>query len=184
MKDLRPFLRIDEETALHLARPELSAAIFEAVDAQRAYLREWLPWVDGTKALADTEAFIKESMEANTNGTRLSTFITFGDQLAGSIGVVRFSKDNQSCEIGYWLDERFQGKGIMTNACKALVNHLFKTKALNRIEIHAAANNVKSQAIPLRLGFKKEGVLRQGILLYGTFHDRVLFGLLKEEWND
>jgi ribosomal-protein-serine acetyltransferase len=180
---LKPYLRIDDKTTLHLARPELVQPIFNAVDEQRDYLRQWLPWVDGTQTIEDTETFIKESMEHNSKGDQLSTFILYGEKLAGSLSVVRYQKGNKSCEIGYWLHKDLQGHGIMTKAVKGFVNHLFKTKALNRIEIHAATNNTKSQAIPTRLGFQKEGVLRQAILMYDQFYDRVLFGLLREEWQ-
>ena len=181
---LKPFLKIDDKITLHLARPELAPAIFEAVDAQRSYLRQWLPWVDSTLSVKDTEAYIKESMQHNTNGTRLNTFILYGEKLAGALGVVHFNKDNKSCELGYWLNHGLQGHGIMTKAVRGFTNHLFKTKALNRIEIHTTTGNAKSQAIPLRLGFKKEGVLRQAILIHDQFHGLALFGLLREEWRE
>lgn len=180
---LKPFLKINGDLSLHLARPELAIPIFTAVDAQRNYLSEWLPWVSSTKKLEDTEGFIKESMQHNTNGTRLTTFILYQEELAGSIGVVSFNKDNKSCEIGYWLSEKMQGQGIMTQTCKAFIDHLFKTKSINRIEIKVAIGNTKSQAVPLRLGFTKEGVLRQGLLLYGHYFDLSLFSLLRYEWE-
>jgi ribosomal-protein-serine acetyltransferase len=180
---LKPYLKINSDLSLHLARPELATSIFAAVDSQRNYLSEWLPWVSSTKRLKDTENFIKESMQHNTNGTRLTTFILFQEELAGSISVVNFNKDNKSCEIGYWLSEKLQGKGIMTQTCKAFIDHLFKTKSLNRIEIKVAVGNAKSLSIPLRLGFTKEGVLRQGLLLYGRYLDLSLFSLLKCEWE-
>ena len=180
---LRPFIKIDEELSLHLARPELTPAIFAAVDSQRKYLREWLPWVDQTKKVEDTEAYVKEGMRQNTNGSRLVTFIVYDEILAGSISVVSFNKDNKSCEVGYWLHEELQGRGIMTRACKAFIGHLFKTKSLNRIEIKVAARNLKSQAIPTRLGFVREGVLREGLLIYEKYHDLVLFSLLRKEWR-
>ncbi len=180
---LKPFIQIDGELGIHLARPELAATIFEAVDRQRPYLSQWLPWVDLTKKVEDTENFIKESMQHNRNGSRLTTFIMFGEKLAGSIGVVHFNKDNKSCEVGYWLSEELQGQGIMTKTCRVFINHLFKTKSLNRIEIKTATNNIKSRAVPPRLGFTEEGILRQGLLLYGNYYDLSLFSLLRHEWE-
>lgn len=181
-KQLKPFLKIDGQLGLHLARPELAEAVFKTIDRQRDYLRQWLPWVDPTKEVKDIEAFIKESMQHNADGTRLTTFIVYAGKLSGSLGVVHFNKDNKSCEIGYWLSEELQGRGIMTKTCNRFIEHLFKTKDLNRIEIKVASGNQKSQAVPLRLGFKKEGTLRQGLLLYNNFHDLELFSLLKNEW--
>lgn len=179
---MRPFLHIDEKLTLHLARPELAAAIFEAVDANRAHLRPWFPWVDSTKGIEDAEAFIRESMAHNTDGTRLSTFILYGEKLVGALGVVCFDKDHRSCEIGYWLCKDATGKGIMTNACRCFIGYLFQKKNQHRIEIKAASANLQSQKVPLRLGFSHEGTLREALLLYGKYHDMELFSILKKEW--
>lgn len=180
---LKPFLQINDHLTLHLARHELPEAIFHAVDSQRSYLRQWLPWVDGYQSVEDAKKYIRESMAHNSTGTRLITFVLAGEQLAGSVSVVNFNKDNKSCEIGYWLHHELQGQGIMTKACACLINHLFKAKDLNRIEMKIASGNVKSQAIPLRLNFQREGTLRQGLLLYDKHHDLELFSLLRNEWK-
>ncbi len=180
---LKPFLKIDNDLSLHLARPELAKPIFQVIDGQRTYLRQWLPWVDITTSLEDTEKFIRESMQQNTSGTRLTTFIMAGEAIAGSIGVVHFIKDHKKCEIGYWLREDFQGRGIITKACARFIHHLFKTKDLNRIEILVAGGNQKSRNVPLRLGFTSEGVLRQSLLMYGKYFDVELFALLKKDWD-
>ncbi len=180
---LKPFLRIDDHLTIHLARPELAVAIFEAIDSQRDYLRKWLPWVDLTQKVEDTEKFIGESMQHNTNGTRLTTFILAGKRLAGSVGVVNFNKENNSCEIGYWLHQTLQGQGIMTKSCHRFIDHLFNTKNLNRIEMKVATSNTKSQAVPLRLGFTKEGKLRQGLYIYKTYLDLDIFSILRQDWN-
>ncbi len=179
---LKPFLRVDDHITIHLARPELAQAIFEVVDSQREYLRQWLPWVDLTKNISDTQNFIKESMQHNTNGTRLTTFFMVEEKLAGSIGVVSFNKDNNSCEVGYWLNKELQGQGIMTKTCRRFIDHLFSVKNLNRIEIKVASANLKSQTIPERLGFIKEGTLRQGLYMYKTYFDIHLYSLLRSEW--
>ena len=182
--NLRPFLKIDGELTLHLARPELAEPVFKVVDAQRTYLRQWLPWVDGTTSVEDTKTFIQESMQHNTSGARLTTFILLGNEVAGSIGVVHFIKDHKKCELGYWLREDLQGQGIMTKTCARFIYYLFNTKDLNRIEILVAAGNQKSSAVPLRLGFKNEGTLRQSLLMYGQYVDVELFALLKKDWKN
>jgi ribosomal-protein-serine acetyltransferase len=181
---MRPFLKIEDHLTLHLARPELAVGIFAVVNAQREYLRQWLPWVDGTKSVENTKVFLRESMQHNTDGTRLTTFVMTGNEIAGSIGVVHFNREHKKCEVGYWLREDLQGSGIMTKSCACFINHLFTKKNLNRIEILVAAANQRSKRIPQRLGFTFEGILRQGLLLYGEFHDLEVYGLLKNEWSN
>jgi ribosomal-protein-serine acetyltransferase len=180
---MRPFLRIDDEISLHLAQPELALPVFRAIDENRAHLRPWLPWVDGTRTVEDTKTFIKESMLHNKDGSRLTTFIYYGEELAGSLGVVNFNKDHRKCEIGYWLREDLQGRGILTKALSVFIEYLFKSKGMNRIEVQVLSGNDRSKGVPLRLGFKQEGALRQSVRMYGSFHDVELFSLLKEEWT-
>ncbi len=85
--------------------------------------------------------------------------------------------------IGYWLTEAAQGNGIIFKSCKALITNGFKELNLHRIEIKAAVNNIKSQAIPLKLNFTKEGVLREAELVNERFIDLDLFAVLKHEWK-
>ena len=180
---LKHFLRIDNGLTLHLARPELAEAIFSTVDVNRAHLRPWLPWVDPTRTVEDIQKFIRESMSHNSKGSRLTTFILYGEKVVGSLGVVRFDKDHRSCEIGYWLSQEMERQGIMTKACACFIDYLFQKKDLNRVEIKVSSENMRSQKIPLRLGFAKEGTLREALLLYGKFHDLELFSFLKKEWE-
>src|SRR5699024_583034 len=102
------------------------------------------------------------------------------------VGIVTFNKynwRNRIGYIGYWLGEPYQGKGIMTESVKALIQYGFTKLRLNRVEIHCATENIKSQAIPKRLGFKKEGHLREAEWLYDHFVDHFVYGLLTSDWQ-
>jgi ribosomal-protein-serine acetyltransferase len=93
---------------------------------------------------------------------------------------------NQSIKeisIGYWLDEKYVGKGIMTKACIEFINYAFDVYKLNRVEIRCAEDNLKSRAIPERLGFTKEGIIRDGELLNDGYTNCIIYGLLRREWN-
>jgi ribosomal-protein-serine acetyltransferase len=85
--------------------------------------------------------------------------------------------------IGYWLGESFQGKGLMTGACRALLDYLFFELKLHRVEIRCAIGNARSCAVPKRLGFTKEGVLRQAQAFDDQFLDLEVYALLAEDWN-
>jgi ribosomal-protein-serine acetyltransferase len=84
--------------------------------------------------------------------------------------------------IGYWLAAPWQGKGIMTTACAALIDHAFKELKLHRVEIRCATGNARSRAIPERLGFVKEGVIRQGEWVNDRFLDLAVYGMLATDW--
>jgi ribosomal-protein-serine acetyltransferase len=104
-------------------------------------------------------------------------------RLAGIIGAGRIDWENRSTNIGYWLGEAYQGKGLVTGACRALLDYLFSELKLQRIEIRGATDNPKSCAIPRRLGFSKEGVLRQAQAFDDRYLDIEVHGLLAEDWN-
>jgi ribosomal-protein-serine acetyltransferase len=103
--------------------------------------------------------------------------------LAGVIGYDAIDWENRSTEVGYWLGEGYQGKGLATAACRALVDHAFKELGLNRVSIACATENKKSCAIPERLGFRREGVVRQAEWLYDHFVDHVVYAALASEWQ-
>ena len=100
--------------------------------------------------------------------------------MAGFHGV---SWVHRSTELGYWLAESAQGRGTMTRAVSTLVDHAFSTWRLNRVAIRAAVDNRRSRAIPERLGFRREGVLRQVERVGGRFVDHVVYAILAEEWS-
>jgi ribosomal-protein-serine acetyltransferase len=85
--------------------------------------------------------------------------------------------------IGYWLAEDQQGNGVMTRACRALVSYGFDTLQLHRVEIRCATGNERSCAIPKRLGFEHEGILREAEWLYDHYVDLHLFSILAQQWT-
>jgi ribosomal-protein-serine acetyltransferase len=83
--------------------------------------------------------------------------------------------------MGYWLDAAHQGKGIMTAACREMIKHAFQELDLHRVVIACATENLRSRAIPERLGFKLEGVARQSEWLYDHFVDHAIYALLRPD---
>ncbi|HEY7535050.1 MAG TPA: GNAT family N-acetyltransferase [Thermodesulfobacteriota bacterium] len=166
---------------LRLLEGRDSDELFALTDQNREYLREWIPWLDDSRSLADTKEFIKTSLEqfANNNGFQIGVRVQ--GILVGVIGYHKIDWINRAMSIGYWLGASFQGKGLITKACRILVDYGFNQLKLNRVEIRCAAENRRSRAIPERLGFKEEGVIRQAQWLYDHYVDHVVYGMLKGE---
>lgn len=157
--------------------------LFELIDRNRLYLRRWLPWLDNVTRSHDTRAFIRaaQSQASQNNGTQLA--ICFTGRIIGIVGHHQIDWRNRLTSLGYWVGQEFQGKGLVTNATRALVGHAFDEINLNRVEIRCAVGNRKSQAIPIRLGFRPEGQLRDAEWLYDHFVDHVIYGMLKNDWR-
>jgi ribosomal-protein-serine acetyltransferase len=86
-------------------------------------------------------------------------------------------------EIGYWIRSRYEGRGLVTRACEALIDHAFDTIGLHRVVIRAGVENTRSRAIPERLGFTFEGIAREEGRGVGRFYDLAVYGLLDREWR-
>ncbi|MGB1252070.1 MAG: GNAT family N-acetyltransferase [Candidatus Promineifilaceae bacterium] len=175
--------QINDDIVLRLYAPCHAKELFALADRNRDHLRPWLPWIESTRTVQDQLGFIKAMRTKYGNGTDLAIGIWFQGELVGSIGLHRIDEHNKSAEIGYWLSADAQGKGIMTRACRAVINHGFHDLGLNRITIRVAPDNKASRAIPERLAFVQEGILRQASAHYDGFIDLVFYGMLAAEWD-
>lgn len=129
------------------------------------------------------EEFISGCLKGYSENKSLTTVILYDGEIVGTAGFNQLNWSNKTGQIGYWLSEDFQGKGIMTRVAKALTDYAFKELKLNKVEIRAAAENNKSRGIAERLGFMNEGCIRQAEWLYDHFVDHIVYGMLANEWN-
>ena len=174
-------IRIDDELALSLVQEGDAVDIFEATDGDRKYLREWLPWVDGTRSVEDTRRFVLRSLEQVRQTNGFQARIDYRGQFAGVVGYLYHDWVDRRTEIGYWLREALQGRGVMTRACRVLVNLAFDSFGFNRIEIRAATDNRRSSALAERLGFVREGVLREAAWLNDHYIDLIVYSKLQRD---
>lgn len=175
--------KIDEEVSLKLPEHRDAERVFQLIDRSRDSLHEWLGWVQYTNSTKDTTQFIESSRSDFAANKSLVTLIVYQNQIVGTTGFNQIDWTNCNGTIGYWLDTKYEGKGVMTRAVQGLLNYGFDELNLNRIEIRAAIENLKSRAIAERLGFKQEGVIRQAEKLPKGFVNHAVYGILKEEWN-
>lgn len=176
-------MQVNEEVSLKLLEMEDAKEIFALVDESREYLREWLPWVDHMKNEKDYEPVIEMWLKQFSSHDGYQAGILYNGKLAGMVGFHGIDWSNKKASIGYWLAKNFQGNGIMTTAVKGLIDQAFLEYELNRVEIQCGVENKKSRAIPERIGFKQDGIIRDAEYLYDHFHDTILYSLLAREWK-
>lgn len=147
------------------------------------HLTPFMHWMVPNYSLDMARDFISRSNKAAEAKELLGFGIYLNDVFVGSVGFVYFDWKAARTEIGYWIDRGYEGRGIVSNACKALLDLAFNDLELNRVEIRCSSRNVKSAAIPRRFGFTLEGCLRQSEFRDGELHDFLVFGLLRSEWQ-
>lgn len=177
---------IDVTEKLGLREIEMSDApqVFKIINRDREYLREWLPFVDYTRIVEDTEIFIKDVYSQPGERVEIVYVIIHENEIVGLTNYKHIDRANHKIEIGYWLSYDKQGLGIVSRCCKKMIGFAFTTMNMNRISIKCAINNSKSSKIPKRLNFKFEGIERAGEFLNGHFVDLEIFSLLKTEWAE
>ncbi len=158
--------------------------IFNAIDQNRKFLRKWLPFVDFTKKIHDTEKFVRSILKKHVSVRDEVYVIWYKHEFAGLIGFKEADRINDKIEIGYWLTEKMTGKGIATAATRKMVNLAFRNMNMNRVQIRCGVGNERSSAIPRRLGFSYEGIERSGERHNQTYIDLEVFSLLKREWAE
>jgi ribosomal-protein-alanine N-acetyltransferase len=104
-------------------------------------------------------------------------------RVIGSVSVFDWDRHHRRAPIGYDLARDCWGQGYAQEAIRAVIGFAFASMRLNRIEIWTSSANARSLRLAERLGFTREGSLRNRILEDdGQFHDCVVFGLLHEDW--
>ena len=98
-------------------------------------------------------------------------------------GIIHFLAGNL-LEIGYSLVPSERRKGYCSEAVKIMVDYLFLSKGIVRVQAHADVRNEGSQKVLEKAGFKKEGVVRKDAFFYGEWRDGYLYSILREEWKE
>ncbi|GKS14722.1 GNAT family N-acetyltransferase [Paenibacillus chitinolyticus] len=176
--------QVDEEISLELLELKHAEALFRLTDDNREQIGQWLFWANDTKEVGDSAAFIQSTLHAFAEGKSLAAAIMVRGELAGVIDYHAMVPAHGRAEIGYWLDKAHQGRGIMTRACRAFIGYGWSEKNLNRIVIMADVENAASRAVPQRLGFTLEGVMREWEVKESGKRDMALYSILRREWTE
>jgi ribosomal-protein-serine acetyltransferase len=174
-------LSIAEGAELRLWEAGDAAELTAAIAANREHLATWLPWAE-THGFQDSVEFLdlkRLQVEANDG---FEAAIVLDGRIAGGIGFHRVDWINRSSSIGYWLAADAEGRGLMTAAVTALLDHAFDVWELHRVIIEVIVGNERSRAIPERLGFRQEAILREAKLIRGRHEDTRLYAMLAPEW--
>lgn len=174
--------RLADDAYLRILERQDAADLFALTDTSRAHLRRWLPWVDGTRSVQDSETFIAGTLEQFASGRGFQAGIWRDGTLCGVAGLHPIDWPNRQSSLGYWIGAQYEGQGLVTMACRAILDEAFGHYRVHRMELRAAGGNERSQAVAQRLSFRREGVLRDAEWLYDRYVDHVVFAMLESEW--
>jgi ribosomal-protein-serine acetyltransferase len=176
--------KVDNEIKLVVPQVFYAEDVYPVIMENYDHLRKWVPWLVDGYNLESTRTTYEVIFIAAREYENLRLLIRYKNKFVGGIGLNKFDFANRTTEIGYWLSAEYEGKGIVSRACKALIEYAFDDLGFNRVEIKCAVENKKSRAIPEKLGFTEEGVLRESEWLYDHFVDCIVYSMLAKDWKE
>jgi ribosomal-protein-serine acetyltransferase len=165
---------------LEPVHPGLADAIWEATRVSLPELRQWLAWAVTARA-DQTRAYTEEAVRSWEEGTDFSFAVLAGNEVVGGIGCHRAILARMMGELGYWLRTDRTGRGYATEAGEAVVRWAFDTFGFGRMELRAGVENLPSQRVAERLGFRREGLLRSGCPHPEGGYDCYIYGLVRSD---
>ncbi len=177
-------LRVDAELELSLQTENRVEEAFAVIMANYEHIYEWSHWLNKDFTLEKAREFCKlhEKNFANGEGD-IGLRIVYQGKIAGATDFHEINRRDKSAEIGYWLAKEYTGKGLVTKSIARLLEYGFDELELNRLVIKYVPENVKSRAIPEKLGFVQEGIEREGGWLHTRFVDHIVYSMLAKEWR-
>jgi RimJ/RimL family protein N-acetyltransferase len=157
---------------------------FQLIRFNNSHLQEELVEVQTIKSIEDAEVYVRQKRIAWLSRERLVPKIVEKStgRMIGQLWIEP-KWDRMIFEIGYFVEQKSQGKGYVTEAVKKTTEFLFRELGANRLEIHTKATNLKSVGVAERCGFTKEAQLRErGRTNEGQAVDLLIFGLLRSEF--
>jgi RimJ/RimL family protein N-acetyltransferase/ribosomal protein S18 acetylase RimI-like enzyme len=167
---LRPFTEAD------------TAAIF-ALHSSPRVLRYWdaPPWIE--RARAERFIAVCKQIEQEGSGARLAIERTADGVFIGWCCLVKWNPDYRSATMGYCLDDAAWGQGFATEAAGSMLQWGFDTLQLNRVQAETDTRNAASARVLEKLGFVREGTLREDCIVNGEASDSWVYGLLRRQWK-
>ena len=175
--------QIDDNLKLILSQQNHAEEITRVVRGNFEQLKLWMPWATDSYSIDSAREFIKYNLNEFARNGSFNASIIWNEKFVGGVGFHNLDLKNKSAQIGYWLAKEAQGNGIITRCCRELFDYLFDELELNRIQINCNVENLKSRAIPERLGFQLEGIHRQVEFFDNHFGDWAVYAMLKEDWK-
>ena len=172
-----------EQLVLEPTRPALFDGLWAAIQASLTDLRRWMPWAIDPKP-DRTKSFMDHAYEEWQHGHERHFTMLFGDQVCGQCSLDHADPLRANYEMGYWMRSDLCGQGLTTEAARGIVHFAFDDMAVHRIELHVGTENLSSIRVAEKLGFSREGLLRESGRGAGGFYDSYVYGLLaSDRWG-
>ncbi|MFE6774527.1 GNAT family N-acetyltransferase [Streptomyces sp. NPDC057702] len=175
-------LSLGDDAQLRPLEPWRAEEFLAHIDRSRTSVDVWIPWASYSTDLASATATLQGYADRLAGDGGRIYGIWLADTLVGGVMFTHFDSASGVCEIGCWLEPAAEGRGLVTRACRALIDWAFRERGMSRVEWWAATGNARSVAAARRLGMVRDGVLRQRRPHRGVRQDSEIWSVLADEW--
>lgn len=171
---MRPFRRRDLDTLMDAAAESL------------ADLNKWLPWAHAGYGRRDALVFLRDSVSAWGEGRAFDFTVRYLENPGfhvGNVSVWFVSRQSRVGEVGYWIRSSETRRGVATEAAARILEVAFDELDLHRVVLRIAEGNLASERVAEKLGFTREGLLREELQVNGVWMDHSVWGLLEDEYR-
>ena len=170
------------DISLRLVRPRDARVLQTELLSNRAWLRPWEATSPDGPVSFDMRLGVRRLLQQYRDGAGVPFVMEYGDEVAGQLNVWGISRGSlASATIGYWVSERFAGRGITPTAVAMATDISFEELRIHRMEICIRPENAPSLRVVEKLGFRYEGLRRRFIHINGDWRDHFCFALTVEE---
>jgi ribosomal-protein-serine acetyltransferase len=201
------YLAIDRDLQVQTLHPDEAGAFFQLVERNRSRLRPWIhpsalpetisaarkltiecflnSLADPMDAVREYQAYRQELDHYGPPANPpMELGIRFQDALVGVIMLARLPHSPWSAEIGYWIDGEREGHGIITRCVSGLMDFAIYNMGITGLIIGCAVDNLRSRAIPERLGYRLKARVPGGEVVGDQIYDRVIYEMLSDDWHN
>ncbi len=175
-------LNINKDFKLIIPEMSMVQEVYNLVDSDRQHLRTFLDFVDTSVDVNSQIGYFKMKMNGAANGTDKLFFIATKNKIIGCIDLHNIDLNSKKAEIGYWIHSNYAGKNIVTQSVNKLCDYSFNILELNKLSIFADVENIASNRVALKSGFKLVGTKIQDVIRYDTYRDMNEYYLLKSDF--
>nr|WP_232328553.1 GNAT family protein [Kibdelosporangium sp. MJ126-NF4]CEL23517.1 acetyltransferase [Kibdelosporangium sp. MJ126-NF4]CTQ89131.1 acetyltransferase [Kibdelosporangium sp. MJ126-NF4] len=175
-------LRLTENAELRALEPWHAEEYTRHIDHVREYLEPWIGMAHKVTDIDSGRAVLQSYADKQASDAGRIYGIWIDGKLMGGTMFRVFDAAAGTCELGVWLDPAAAGGGLITRACRQMVDWAVHVRGMSRIEWLCHPDNHRSSAVAQRLGMTLEGVMRSEYPLNGTRQDAQVWSLLAEEW--
>jgi RimJ/RimL family protein N-acetyltransferase len=181
--DQKKVVLTDGKVTLRPIRMSDLKELYAVIKESAAEISAWLPFAREDYAIEETRTWLKKSPKEWRRGTAYEfAILDAGDgKIIGGCGLNGIDKMNHRANLGYWVRTSHTGRGIAPAATLLLAKWGFDMLKLNRVEILVAVENARSLRVAEKAGAKREGILRNRLLIRNQGHDAVMHSLIPGE---